>query len=135
MALEHYLRMGSGLALVCGLAAVARGDESPSQPVKIKQVTAATLKVEGGALTVAAVGQVPTGGYTRPTLTRVTYIRQPPDGIQDYTFQATPPDGPATQVISQVKASDTWPAMPAWLKGVRIHGVGEGVLVKMLDAK
>jgi len=138
MAWHYAIQLCGGLAaaaLFCGMAAAARGDERRSQPVKINQVLSATLKVEGGALTVTAVGQVPTGGYTKPTLTRVTYIRRPPDGIQDYTFQATPPDGPATQVISEVKASDTWPAMPAWLKGVRIHGIGQGVLVKMLEAK
>jgi hypothetical protein len=82
-----------------------------------------------------AVGEVPTGGNTKSTLTRLTYIKQPEDGIQDYTLRATPPAGPATQVISQVKASDTWPAPPTWVKGVRIHGAGDGVLVKMLGEK
>lgn len=109
--------------------------DKPAKPVTVKKVLSATLAVEGMTLTVTAVGEVPTGGYTNATLTRVTYIKQPADGIQDYTLQAVPPAGVAIQVISQVKASDTWPSVPAWLKGVRIHGAGDGVLVKMLGEK
>ena len=109
--------------------------DKPPEPMTVKKILSATLTMDNGALTVAAVGEVPTGGYTKSTLTRVTYIKQPEDGIQDYTLRATPPAGPATQVISQVKASDTWPALPMWVKGVRIHGAGDGVLVKMLGEK
>jgi hypothetical protein len=36
-------------------------------------------------------------------------------------------------VISKVKANDTWESVPDWVKGVRIHGVGEGVLVKRIE--
>jgi len=109
--------------------------DKPPEPMTVKKILSATLTMDNGALTVAAVGEVPTGGYTKSTLIRVTYIKQPEDGIQDYTLRATPPAGPATQVISQVKASDTWPALPMWVKGVRIHGAGDGVLVKMLGEK
>jgi len=109
--------------------------DKPPEPVTVKKVLSATLTVEKGALRVSAVGEVPTGGYSKATLGRVTYIKQPDDGIQDYTFRATPPAGLATQVISQVTASDTWPAPPVWVKGVRIHGAGDGVLVKMLGDK
>jgi hypothetical protein len=117
------------------LMAAILPQDKPPEPVTVKKVLSVTLTIDKGTLTLMAVGEVPTGGYTRPTLTRVTYIKQPDDGIQDYTFQATPPAGPATQVISQVKASDTWSALPAWVKGVRIHGVGDGVLVKMIGEK
>ena len=109
--------------------------DKPPEPVTVKKVLSATLTIENGALRVSAVGEVPSGGYTKATLNRVTYITQPGDGIQDYTFRATPPAGPATQAISQVKATDTWPVLPAWVKGVRIHGAGDGVLVKMLGDK
>ena len=117
------------------LATTMLAQDKPPEPVTVKKVLSATLTMEKGALTVEAVGEVNTGGYTKPTLKRVTYIKQPDDGIQDYTLQATPPAGPATQVISRVKASDTWPALPAWVKGVRIHGAGNGVLVKLLSDK
>ncbi|MCI0357748.1 MAG: hypothetical protein L0211_04580 [Planctomycetaceae bacterium] len=122
------------LAALTSRLAVA--EEKPVEPVTIKKVVSAKLEVSQGTLTVTAVGEVPTGGYTQPTLIRVTYFRQPDDGIQDYMFRAVPPDGVAAQVISQVTATDKWPALPKkWLKGVRIHGAGNGVLVKMLSDK
>jgi hypothetical protein len=107
-------------------------EEKPPQPVTVKKVVSAKLAVEKGSLTVTAVGEVPTGGYTKPTLTRVQYFKQPDDGIQDYTLEAVPPTGIVTQVVSKVTATDKWPSLPGWVKGVRIHGVGDGVLVKML---
>lgn len=123
-----------GLAALLLTTAILAQDK-PIDPVSVKTVLSITLTMDKGALTVMAVGEVPTGGYAKPTLTRVTYVQQPPDGIQDYTLRATPPAGPATQVISQVKASDTWQALPKWVKGIRIHGEGDGVLVKMLGEK
>jgi hypothetical protein len=99
------------------------------------KVISAKLSLKEGALTVTAVGEVPTAGYTKPTLTRVNYFRKPDDGMQDYQFQAVPPAGVAAQVVSQVEASDTWRSLPQWVKGVRIHGAGDGVLVKMLGEK
>lgn len=110
-------------------------EEKPPQPVTVKKVLSAKLVAEKGSLTVTAVGEVPTGGYAKPTLTRVQYFKQPDDGIQDYTFEAVPPAGIATQVVSKVTAADKWPSLPGWVKGVRIHGVGDGTLVKMLEEK
>lgn len=115
------------------LATTLLAQDKPPEPVTVKKVLSAELTIAKGALQVTAVGEVPTGGYSKGTLTRVTYIKQPEDGIQDYTLRATPPAGPATQVISQIKASDTWPALPDWVKGIRIHGAGDGVLVKMIS--
>jgi hypothetical protein len=128
---------GKVLVVLGGLALVltsrwGMAEEKPVEPATIKKVVSAKLEVTKETLTVTAVGEVPTGGYTAPTLIRVTYIKQPDDGIQDYTLRAVPPDGVAAQVISQVTASDKWPAVPKWVKGVRIHGAGDGVLVKML---
>jgi hypothetical protein len=123
------------LAVVLALGSPLAGEEKPAEPITVPKIVSAKLTVAKGALTVSAVGEVRTAGYTKPTLTRVTYIKQPDDGIQDYTFEAVPPDGLAAQVISEVKASDTWESVPDWVKGVRIHGVGDGVLVKMVGTK
>lgn len=86
-------------------------------------------------LVVTAVGQVNTGGFTKPMLLRVQYATPPADGIQDYVLFAVPPSGPATQVISEVKASDTWNRYmkeAPWLKGIRVHGVDDDVVVTLL---
>ena len=52
-------------------------EEKPPQPVTVKKVLSAKLVAEKGSLTVTAVGEVPTGGYTKPTLTRVQYSSSP----------------------------------------------------------
>lgn len=129
--LRHTIDVSVASALFASLVIGVAAEERPV-PMTIKKVISAKLELAKGDLTVTAVGEVPTAGYTSPTLTRVTYIRQPLDGIQDYTFRAVPPDGVAAQVISQIEASDTWKGVPPWVKGVRIHGAADGVLVKML---
>lgn len=86
-------------------------------------------------LSIQVRGEVPTGGFQAPKLVRVNYVIPPDDGIQDYFLYATPPAGLATQVISEVAATDLWESFSEeapWLKGVRIHGAGEGVVVKKL---
>jgi hypothetical protein len=88
-------------------------------------------------LVVTAVGQVPTGGYDpkKVTLQRVAYVAPPADGIQDYKLTAVKPTGIVTQVISEVSGKDRWKGYTKeapWLKGVRVHGVGDGIVVKML---
>ncbi|MEX2174752.1 MAG: hypothetical protein WD872_10345 [Pirellulaceae bacterium] len=123
------------LIICLGSTSMQAEEEKPPKPVTIGKVESAELVVKDKTLQVTAVGEVPTGGYTKPMLTRLQYFKQPDDGIQDYTFEATPPAGVAAQVISRVTASDKWPALPDWVKGVRIHGVGDGVLVKMLERK
>jgi hypothetical protein len=138
MTLSHRARLLTALIAAGFLASVltsfsALAEEKPPEPVTIMKVISAKLSMNKGALTVIAVGEVPSAGYTKPTLIRVTYIKQPDDGIQDYTFQAVPPSGVAAQVISQVEATAVWPSVPKWVKGIRIHGVGDGMLVKMLD--
>ncbi len=128
MAIRHYAFL---LAAFTALSVLA--EEKPPEPVAVKKVVSAKVTMTKESLTVTAVGEVPTAGFAKPTLARVTYIKQPDDGIQDYTFQAVPPSGIVAQVVSQVEASDVWTSVPAWVKGVRIHGVGDGVLVKMLE--
>lgn len=128
----HAIAVLSSAAVLLASAGIPAAAEENPEPMTIKKVISAKLELAQGDLTVTAVGEVPTAGYTSPTLTRVTYIRQPLDGIQDYTFRAVPPDGVAAQVISQIEATDVWKGVPPWLKGVRIHGAADGVLVKML---
>jgi len=140
MSITHQARLlaavtGAGLLLSTLTILSAVADEKPKEPVTIMKVISAKLSLNDGALTVTTVGEVPTAGYTKPMLIRVEYFRQPDDGMQDYQFQAVPPAGVAAQVVSQVEASDTWKSVPPWVKGVRIHGAGDGVLVKMLAEK
>ena len=89
-------------------------------------------------LVVTVVGEVPTAGYSKTVLLRVVYVVPPADGIQDYILFSTPPAGPAAQVISQVTGKDTWKGYrkeAPWIKGIRVRGLGAGIVVKMLPKK
>lgn len=77
-------------------------------------------------LTVTAVGQVPTGGWTGAKLTPRAAKEAPKDGVYEFDLTAVRPDGVAKQVISKVKASYTWDNPPADLKGVRVYGAEKG---------
>ena len=122
------------LLLPDGLTAQEKKGES--------RIVAKILKVETlveesapPTLVVNVHGRVPTGGYSNITLVRAVYTQPPQDGIQDYFLLATPPTGIATQALVEVKASHRWKGYSKeapWLKGIRVHGVGDGVVVKMV---
>lgn len=117
--------------------AVSSGAEKPERATvaKIISVRCAFQKRNPPNLVVTAIGQVSTTGFSEVRLQRVEHAKPPADGIQDYTLTAVPPAGIVAQVISQVEASDTWVDYrrdAPWLKGVRIHGVGDGTKVQML---
>ena len=117
----------------CCLNSVYAADP-PAEPEtvkKIKQVKIQVLATNPPQLFVAVSGEVPGGGFTDVTLTRVSYSKPPEDGIQDYYLKALPPTQPAIAVISEVKARDRWLGMPSWVKGIRIHGVEDGVKEKL----
>ena len=124
-----------GLAIAASCVSPSFGAE-PKTVKSITNVEYVIQKTNPPVLVVTADGEVPTGGWKNPSLTRVVYVTPPADGIQDYTFRATPPDGVATQVITPIKATNNWTnyAKEApWLKGVRIHGEGDGVKTVMLS--
>lgn len=99
----------------------------PETVKKIKKVATQVLTTNPPQLFVAVSGEVPSGGFTDVTLTRVSYRKPPEDGIQDYYLKAVPPTQPAIAVISEVKARDRWVGIPFWVKGIRVHGVDGGV--------
>lgn len=137
-----------GLALMIGSAVsgtAPTSEQIPADPAPLAQDAPKVAKrmekvvgvklahdKESGKLVITAVAEVATAGYSQPTLTKVTYIKPPEDGLQDYYFMAVPPDGPAAQVISQLVARDTLTSVPDWMKGVRVHGVGAGVKEALL---
>ena len=127
-----------GIALLLGPAASAQEKQGPRLVARILKVDFDVQDIKPPNLVVTAVGQVNTGGYTKPRLLRAVYATPPEDGIQDYFLLVVPPSGFVTQVISEVKASDTWKGYAKeapWLKGIRVHGIGDGVVVKMIAGK
>jgi hypothetical protein len=105
---------------------------------RIKVVDFKFLQTSPPSLSVSAVGEVPTGGYQNIRLVRVTFPKPPLDGIQEYRLVATPPAGQAIQVLTEVSASDTWNNYQndaPWIKGIRVHGIGNGTAVRMFNAR
>jgi hypothetical protein len=126
----------TSVLLVLQSVSVAEDTKKPQPQIvgRILKVDYTLQKKMPPNLLVTAVGQVPTGGYTRVQLVRVIYVAPPEDGIQDYILFAVPPSGPAAQVISEVEATNRWEAYERearWIKGFRVHGVGDGVTLRM----
>ncbi|MBM3981519.1 MAG: hypothetical protein FJ304_14780 [Planctomycetes bacterium] len=84
-------------------------------------------------LTVTAVGQVPTGGWTGAKLTPRKSKDAPKDGIYEYDLTAVRPTGFVTQALSKVKAEHKWENPPADIKGVKVYGTGEGAKTVTFD--
>ncbi|WP_254511699.1 hypothetical protein [Anatilimnocola floriformis] len=122
-------QVASGLLLA---AAIAVSTADAQEQVNVPKIQSVKFDLKAGTMEVT--GEVPTGGYKDPQIIRVEYIKQPDDGIQDFNFVATKPDGIVTQVISKVSAKYDWKGeIPAWIKGVRIHGSGDGVKVMKIE--
>ncbi|WP_339730941.1 hypothetical protein [uncultured Gimesia sp.] len=122
------------MTLSLSSAIVLKADEAKSKPVTVSKILKVTHQIEieesfPPNLYVKAIGEVPTGGYTNVKLERAIYVTPPKDGIQDYFLKAIPPSGPAITVISQVEAIDLWHGFPGWVKGIRMHGVKDGIVV------
>lgn len=95
---------------------------------EITEVTFVLQTTEPPNLIVTAHGNVPTGGWTDVQLLRREYLKPPADGIWEYDLLARPPEGFATQAITEVKASDIWEKVDITrLKGLRVYGLGERV--------
>ncbi len=72
------------------------------------------------SLQVAVAGTVQSSGWTNPQLIPFTYVQPPPDGVYDYYFVATPPDGGiVSKVISPIRLRTELPA--GGVNGIRIH--------------
>ncbi|MFH1300259.1 MAG: hypothetical protein ABIK07_04295 [Planctomycetota bacterium] len=124
------------VTLVLNGAALLKADEEKSKPVTVPKILKVTHQIQTSFppnLVVQVIGEVPTGGYTDAKLERAVYVMPPKDGIQDYFLKAVPPTGLAITVISQVKASDTWKKFPSWVKGIRVHGVDDGIVLVKFD--
>ncbi len=107
-----------------------------SQSVVVGQIVEVSHAIQTSnppILRVTAKAELPTGGYSNFVLSRAVYNSPPSDGIQDYYFAAEPPAGFATMVISYATATNVWSDYPEWVKGVRVHGVGNGTITKSFD--
>ncbi|MCS6866461.1 MAG: hypothetical protein RMJ56_04805 [Gemmataceae bacterium] len=116
-------------------AAVGQDRDEPKKGELLKTVISASHEFtkDKKKLTLTAVGQVPTGGWTGAKLTPRKTTTPPKDGIYEFDLTAIRPDGIVTQALSKVTAKYEWENPPADIKGVRIYGAGDGIKTITFD--
>jgi hypothetical protein len=136
---RHISRTFASLLLAVGMpgSLLLFAEDAPLKRVIVPKVLSADLalqKINPPNLLINAMAEVPTAGYTDAQLHLAQYQNPPKDGIQDCYLTAVSPTGAAAQVMTQIQASavivDVDSKAP-WLRGVRIHGTGKGVVIKM----
>ncbi|MDP2372451.1 hypothetical protein [Reyranella sp.] len=95
-------------------------------------VTAHILKPDKlpGFISIMALGDVPTTGWTHIRLSPWFYIVPPADGMWDFDMIGDEPMGFVGQVILPVSAHTVVPA-PDWCKGVRIHAATNKIAARL----
>jgi hypothetical protein len=81
-------------------------------------------------MTVQATAVFDSPGYMHPRLERSTHKVPPEDGFLDYDFSATTPLRPSAGGPSVMGATDRLNNVATearWIRGIRVHGVGEGI--------
>jgi hypothetical protein len=86
----------------------------------VEKATAVAVRTPlGRQVFVAAIGIVPTSGWSGERLSPHYYVHPPADGIWEFSFVADPPAGPVLDVEVPVAAVTVRPC-PDWVKGVKI---------------
>ncbi|HEY1192233.1 MAG TPA: hypothetical protein VGE74_31705 [Gemmata sp.] len=132
----RFARVAALAAFVGALGSVATAEDKKEEKGEVlKKVIEVKHEFDKDKkkLTLTAVGQVPTGGWSGAKLTPRKTKEAPKDGIYEFDLTAVRPNGIVTQVISRVKASHTWENPPADIKGVKVHGTGEGTKTIQFD--
>lgn len=95
---------------------------------RILEVTSASVvRVNGGSVFIVSEGTVTTSGWRNPELQPRIYLRPPSDGIWDWDFVATPPQGIVLQVVTRIAAQSVNFVPPGWMRGVRVHASNNAV--------
>ena len=92
------------------------------------------LKSNPPKIQVEALGTVSSSGWKNGRLVAHMYFKPPQDGLQDFTFIATPPPGVARPALESDFPGSGWTPMFDWLKGIRIHATTNTLEVLLTDA-
>lgn len=106
--------------------------------MSVDSASAIILKSNPPQVGIAAVGKVPTTGWTRPLLEPWFYIVPPADGVQDFDSVADPPTHIVLPMVSPIATHAVITRNPNeyWgkgkpLTGVRIHARENSVVAKL----
>jgi hypothetical protein len=116
-----------------GTGAPAGTDSAVQHVHAVKSVAASWL--DRTRLQIDATGLAASTGWTEPRLNPRVYVRPPDDGIWEFDFVATPPDGPSLPSLSEVTARHVWTvpygSSPA-PRGFRVYAA-QGSVEKLLS--
>jgi hypothetical protein len=132
------IRAMLAVTIAIGMTALVTADDKDKEAPKgelLKKILEVTVEFDKDKkkLTINATGQVNTGGWKDAKLTRKEVKEAPTDGIYEYEMTAVRPTGIVPQIVSKVKASDTWENPPADLKGIKVLGVGDGAKIVKVE--
>lgn len=134
--MPRFTRAAAFAVLAAVLGSVALADDKKDEKGEVlKKVIDASYSFDKDKkkLTVTAVGQVPTGGWTGAKLTPRATKEAPKDGIYEFDLTAVRPTGIVTDALARVKASHTWENPPADIKGIKVYGDGAGAKTVKFD--
>jgi hypothetical protein len=118
---------------------IVLGAEYPGVPQRIEKIIEVGYAIEKENppnLVILVVGEVPTKGWHSTVLIRRVYRNPPKDGIWEYDLISIPPDGAPPTQASQIEAVNVWKAYDeASVKGVRVFGVGAGVIERQIGQR
>jgi len=109
------------LALLTNLA--------PTPILDITAVSVSAIDASSGKpqVVIEASGNFSSGGWSNGFLQPVAYIKPPSDGVYEFTFLATPPSGPAIDVLVPTQARFTWVGVPSDALGVRVIAASNSI--------
>lgn len=108
-------------------------EETAEKVFEVTDVQLSILESNPRQIEVIASGNASTPGWKDAHLSPVHYVMPPADGIQDFSFLATPPEDIVPDVVTPISAKYRIEQEPEWLKGVRIHAATNS-MVAYLDA-
>jgi len=97
----------------------------------VQTVCFAINKSNPPQLVLSAIGEANSSGWSNGKLIPWVYVDQPSDGIQDFDFVATAPNGMVLWMITPI-AGEGIIELESWMKGVRIHTSSNKIEI-MLD--
>ena len=88
----------------------------------VTEVSLSILERDPNVLLIIVTGHVPTTGARNVSITAYHYTKAPPDGIQEFSFEADVPDGNSFERLTPVSTEHVMTEFITGFKGIRVTG-------------
>ena len=88
----------------------------------VTEVSLSILERDPNVLLIIVTGHVPTTGAQNVIIAPHRYPQAPPDGIQEFSFQADAPDGDSFERLTPVSTEHVMTEFIKGFKGIRVTG-------------